>query len=72
MLPLLALGFFALQMDRINIGNALTDTITTDLGITTNQVNNGNQVMSAGIIALEIPSNIILQKVRLAGLCVAP
>ncbi|KAH9896383.1 MFS general substrate transporter [Xylariomycetidae sp. FL2044] len=63
LLPLLALGFFALQMDRINIGNALTDTILQDLNITTNQINVGNQLMSAGIILLEIPSNIILQKV---------
>ncbi|KAI1839786.1 hypothetical protein JX266_014005 [Neoarthrinium moseri] len=62
MLPILGLGFFALQMDRINIGNAMTDTITLDLGITTNEINVGNQLLSAGIILLEIPSNILLQR----------
>lgn len=67
MLPLLGLGFFALQMDRINISNALTDTITTDLSITTNEINVGNQVLSAGIILLEIPSNILLQKVLISA-----
>ena len=63
LLPLLGLAFFALQCDRGNIANALTDTITEDLGITTNQVNVGNSLLSAGIVLLEIPSNILLQKV---------
>lgn len=63
LLPLLVLGFFALQLDRSNIGNALTDTLTTDLGISSDDVNLGDQLMMAGIIVAEIPSNIILQKV---------
>jgi len=63
LLPLLAVAFFALQMDRGNIAQALTDTITQDLGITTNQINIGSQLLSAGIVILEIPSNILLQKV---------
>ncbi|RFU27467.1 hypothetical protein B7463_g8875, partial [Scytalidium lignicola] len=75
-LPLLGLSFFALQMDRGNIANALTDTITHDLGITTNQINIGTQLLSCGIIIIEIPSNILLQKVGpqrwlLLGLCEA-
>lgn len=61
-MPLLIGGFFVLQLDRSNIGNALTDTITTDLGITTNDVNVGNQLMMAGIVVAEIPSNLILQR----------
>lgn len=48
-------------MDRVNISAALTSTITTDLGITTNQVNIGTQLLSAGIVVTEIPSNIALQ-----------
>ncbi|ETS88173.1 hypothetical protein PFICI_02001 [Pestalotiopsis fici W106-1] len=62
LLPLLISGFFVLQLDRSNISNALTDTITEDLGITTDDVNLGNQLMSAGIAIAEIPSNIILQR----------
>ncbi|KAL5385259.1 hypothetical protein PMIN02_008890 [Paraphaeosphaeria minitans] len=63
LMPLLVLGFFVLQLDRSNISNALTDTITEDLGITTDDVNLGNQLMLAGIIVAELPSNIVLQKV---------
>lgn len=63
LLPILGLAFFALQMDRGNISNALTSTITTDLGIDTNQINVGTAVLSAGIVLLETPSNILLQKV---------
>ncbi|KAJ9141733.1 MFS general substrate transporter [Pleurostoma richardsiae] len=63
LLPILGLAFFALQMDRGNISNALTSTITTDLGIITNQINVGSSLLSAGIVLLEIPSNILLQRV---------
>ncbi|KAI0172711.1 MFS general substrate transporter [Hypoxylon sp. FL1284] len=62
-LPILGLAFFALQMDRGNISNALTSTITQDLGVDTNQINVGNSLLSAGIVILEIPSNILLQRV---------
>ncbi|KAM0330873.1 hypothetical protein ACHAQA_003829 [Verticillium albo-atrum] len=36
-MPLLMLGFFVLQLDRGNIGNALTDFFFRDVGITQNQ-----------------------------------
>lgn len=62
-MPLLVLGFFVLQLDRGNISNALTDTITQDLGITSDDVNLGNQLMLAGIVVSELPSNLVLQKV---------
>ncbi|KAL1864753.1 hypothetical protein Daus18300_007555 [Diaporthe australafricana] len=62
LLPLLVSGFFVLQLDRSNISNALTDTVTTDLGITSDDVNLGSQLMLAGIVIAELPSNIILQK----------
>lgn len=65
LMPLLILGFFALQLDRANIGSALTSSITEDLGITTNEINVGNQLLSLGIFLLEIPSNILLMRVRL-------
>lgn len=41
LLPILGVAFFALQMDRGNISNALTSSITKDLDITTNQINVG-------------------------------
>lgn len=61
LMPLLVAGFFVLQLDRSNTSNAMTDTLTEDLKITQNDVNVGSQVMSAGIIIAEIPSNFILQ-----------
>ncbi|KAL4875118.1 major facilitator superfamily domain-containing protein [Aspergillus karnatakaensis] len=63
LIPILGLAFFALQLDRGNIGAALTSTITEDLNITTNQINVGTQLLSAGIVISEIPSNVILQRV---------
>lgn len=63
LLPILGLAFFVLQMDRGNISNALTSTITTDLRITTNQINVGTALLSLGIVLLEIPSNVILQRI---------
>ncbi|KAI9147230.1 alternative sulfate transporter [Paramyrothecium foliicola] len=62
-MPLLILGFFVLQLDRGNIGNALTDGFFKDVGITQNQFNTGQQLLSLGIILLEIPSNLVLYKV---------
>ncbi|KAM0285785.1 hypothetical protein ACHAQH_001247 [Verticillium albo-atrum] len=62
-MPLLMLGFFVLQLDRGNIGNALTDFFFRDVGITQNQFNIGQQLLSLGIVLLEIPSNIILYRV---------
>lgn len=63
LLPILGLAFFVLQMDRGNIANALTSTITKDIGVDTNQINAGNSILSAGIVVLEIPSNVLLQRV---------
>jgi sugar phosphate permease len=62
-MPLLILGFFALQLDRGNIGNALTDYFLQDVGITQFQFNIGQQLLSAGIVLLELPSNLVLYRV---------
>ncbi|GJD03087.1 alternative sulfate transporter [Colletotrichum higginsianum] len=62
-MPLLVAGFFVLQLDRSNISNAMTDTITQDLNITRDDVNVGSQLMLAGIVIAEIPSNFVLQRV---------
>ncbi|KXJ93639.1 alternative sulfate transporter [Microdochium bolleyi] len=62
-MPLLVLGFFALQLDRSNISNALTSTITQDLRVSRADINGGNQLQLAGIIIAEIPANLLLQKI---------
>ncbi|KAF2136636.1 uncharacterized protein K452DRAFT_258800 [Aplosporella prunicola CBS 121167] len=61
-MPLLILPFMALQFDRGNIGNAVTDNFFEDVGITQNQFNVGQQLLSAGIVILEIPSNLVLYR----------
>ncbi|KAH7041593.1 alternative sulfate transporter [Microdochium trichocladiopsis] len=62
-LSLLMICFFAFQLDRANAGNALTDNFLGDVGITQDQFNIGSQLLNAGIVLLEIPSNIILYRV---------
>jgi len=52
-----------MQMARGNISAVLTSTTTNGLNITTNQVNIGTQLLSAGIVLSEIPSNIIMQRI---------
>ncbi|KAK0656875.1 alternative sulfate transporter [Cercophora newfieldiana] len=61
-MPLLIMGFFVLQLDRGNIGNAMTDFFLQEVGITQNQFNVGQQLLSLGIVLLEIPSNMILYR----------
>ncbi|KAJ6784958.1 hypothetical protein PWT90_01757 [Aphanocladium album] len=63
LMPLLIAGFFVLQLDRGNIGNALTDFFLKEVGITQFQFNVGNQLLSLGIVLLELPSNLILYRV---------
>jgi hypothetical protein len=65
LLPILVLGFYTLQLDRGNLGNALTDTIMQDINVNQNLINVGTQLLSAGIVILEIPSNMILQRVSI-------
>ncbi|KAJ4386894.1 hypothetical protein N0V93_009793 [Gnomoniopsis smithogilvyi] len=62
-MPILTLGFFCLQLDRGNIANAITDSFMEDVGITQDQFNVGQQMLSLGIVLFEIPSNMILYRV---------
>ncbi|KAH7305949.1 alternative sulfate transporter [Stachybotrys elegans] len=62
-MPILTLGFFCLQLDRGNISNAITDSFMEDVGITQNEFNVGQQMLSLGIVLFEIPSNMILYRV---------
>ncbi|KAL6702571.1 hypothetical protein ACN47E_001354 [Coniothyrium glycines] len=62
-MPLLTLGFFCLQLDRGNIANAITDNFMEDIGITQDQFNVGQQMLSLGIVLFEIPANMALYRV---------
>ncbi|KAK3388466.1 major facilitator superfamily domain-containing protein [Sordaria brevicollis] len=61
-LPLLFLGLLVFQLDRMNIASALTNGFHTSIGVSTNVINLGNQLMFIGIVVLEIPSNMLLQR----------
>ncbi|KAF2847080.1 alternative sulfate transporter-like protein [Plenodomus tracheiphilus IPT5] len=62
-LPLLFLGLLVFQLDRMNLASALTDGFAKDIKVNQNTINLGNQLMFLGIVVLEIPSNIILQRI---------
>ncbi|KAJ0414236.1 major facilitator superfamily domain-containing protein [Aspergillus carlsbadensis] len=62
-MPILALGYFCLQLDRGNMANAITDKFMEDVGINQDQFNVGQQMLSLGIVLTEIPSNMILYRV---------
>ena len=62
-LPLLFLGLLMFQLDRMNLASALTAGYREELGIDQSTVNLGNQLMFLGTVVLEIPFNLILQRV---------
>ncbi|KAF7588373.1 hypothetical protein BBP40_005766 [Aspergillus hancockii] len=62
-LPLLLLGMTVFQLDRMNVASALTGGFGKDIAINQSTVNLGNQLMFLGIVVLEIPSNLLLQKI---------
>lgn len=62
-LPLLFLGLLVFQLDRMNLASALTDGFAKQIGVNQSTINLGNQLMFLGIVVLEIPANMILQRV---------
>ncbi|GKT44325.1 putative transporter [Colletotrichum spaethianum] len=62
-LPLLYLGLLVFQLDRMNLASALTGGFAKDIGVNQDTINLGNQLMFLGIVILEIPSNMLLQKI---------
>lgn len=66
MLPplLISLLFTMSFLDRVNVGVAKLAGLTTDLNLTTNKFNNISVIFFVSYVAFEIPSNLILKKMR--------
>ncbi|KAI5243284.1 putative MFS transporter [Aureobasidium subglaciale] len=62
LLSWLCLMFFGLQLDRGNIGNALTDNMLPDLGLTTDDYNNGTTVQLVCFLAAEFPVQLLIKR----------
>ncbi|KAI2463426.1 MFS general substrate transporter [Annulohypoxylon bovei var. microspora] len=62
-LPIFALMFTWMAIDRTNVSGVLTSTFLKDTHMTRDQANTGVSLLWFGIVLLEIPSNIILHRV---------
>ncbi|CCF36649.1 hypothetical protein CH063_01541 [Colletotrichum higginsianum] len=64
LIPIMGLLYLLAHIDRGNIGNAKIEGMDKDLGLTGNQYNIASTIFFVPYIIFEIPSNIVLKKVR--------
>ncbi|KAK7208259.1 major facilitator superfamily domain-containing protein [Myxozyma melibiosi] len=57
-----AIMFMALQLDRGNISQAVSDNMLEDLGFNTNVYNNGNVIFKVCFLICEVPSQLVSKK----------
>ncbi|EPE30619.1 MFS general substrate transporter [Glarea lozoyensis ATCC 20868] len=55
--------FFALNLDRGNLGNAVADNLLDDISITTNDYNNAQNMYRIGFLLSEIPSQMLGKRI---------
>ncbi|CAK7204780.1 hypothetical protein SEUCBS139899_007540 [Sporothrix eucalyptigena] len=59
-----SLGYFIKYLDQVNINNAFVSGMQTDLGLFGNQLNYMTTCWTVGYVIGEVPSNLILTRVR--------
>ncbi|KIW11224.1 hypothetical protein PV08_10524 [Exophiala spinifera] len=64
LVPVMALLYVVSQVDRANLGNAKIEGLDKDLGLTGNQYNIASTIFFVPYIIFEVPSNVVLKKVR--------
>ncbi|CRK43860.1 hypothetical protein BN1723_016268 [Verticillium longisporum] len=64
LLTMASLGYFIKYLDRININNAFVSGMREDLGLYGNELNYMQTFWTVGYVIGEIPSNLLLTKVR--------
>jgi sugar phosphate permease len=64
LLPVITLLYMLSYLDRVNIGQAKLDGLAQSLHLTSNQYNNCLCVFFVTFVVFEIPSNLILKRVR--------
>jgi len=62
LLSALCVMFFGLQLDRGNLSNANADNFLPDMGLTTDQFNNGNTIQLMSFLAAEFPVQLLTKR----------